>query len=54
MATAHVLEEVHANLRRMTELAAEKGASSWLTALPGEEHGSYLNKTVFWDAIHMR
>ena len=36
-ATVHVLEEVHVDLRRMTELAAEKGASSWLTALPIKE-----------------
>ena len=42
------------DLRRMTKLAAEKGASSCLTALPGEEHGFYLNKTAFCDAIHMR
>ena len=53
-ATAQVLEEVPADLRRMTELAAEKGASSWLATLPIEEHGFYLNKTAFWDAIHMR
>ena len=38
-ATVHVLEEVHVDLTRMTELAVEKEASSWLTALPGEEHG---------------
>ena len=38
----------------MIELAAEKGASSWLTLLPNEEHGFHLNKTAFWDAIHMR
>ena len=46
-ATAQVLEELPADLRRMTELAAEKGASSWLTTLPIEEHGFYLNKTAF-------
>ena len=25
-----------------------------LTTLPIKEHGFYLNKTAFWDAIHMR
>ena len=48
-----VLEEVPADLR-MIELAAEKGASSWSTTLPIEEHGFYLNKTAFWDTIYMR
>ena len=37
-----------------SEHTAEKGATSWLTTLPIKEHGFYLNKTAFWDAIHMR
>ena len=49
-----MLEEVPVHLRRMIELAAEKDASSWLTTLPIKDHGFYLNKTGFWDAIHMR
>ena len=49
-----MLEEVPVDVRRMIELAAEKGASSWLTTLPIEEHGFHLNKTPFWDAIYMR
>ena len=53
-ATAGVLEKVPVDVRRMIELAAEKGASSWLTTLPIEEHGFHLNKTAFWDAIYMR
>ena len=32
-------------------LAQEKGASSWLTVLPLEEHGFTL---AFWDAISLR
>ena len=42
------------DLRRMIELAAEKGPFNWLTILPIEEHGFYLNKTAFWNAIHMK
>ena len=53
-ATVGVLEEVPVDLRSMVELAAEKGASSWLTTLPIEEHGFYLNETAFWDAIYLR
>ena len=34
-----------------TDLAREKGASSWLTALPLEEYGFALHKTAFRDAI---
>jgi len=52
--TERVLGEVQAKQRRMIELAAEKGASSWFTTLPIEEHGFYLSKTAFWDAIHLR
>jgi len=34
--------------------AAEKGASSWLTCLPLEEHGFLLNKKEFCDALCLR
>ena len=53
-ATEKVLGEVQAEQRRTIELASEKGASSWLTTLPIEEHGFHLSKTAFWDAIHLR
>ena len=43
-----------ANLRRAIELTSEKGASTWLTALPLEEHGFFLNKGEFQDALHLR
>ena len=52
--TERVLGEVQAEQRQMIEVAAEKGASSWLTTLPIEEHGFYLSKTAFWDAIHLK
>ena len=38
----------------MLELASEKGASSWLTALPIEEFGYLLNKQQFTDALCLR
>ena len=38
----------------MVDLASEKGASSWLAALPIRDHGFYLHKSVFRDAICLR
>ena len=42
------------NLRRATELASEKGVSTWLTALPIAAHGFHLPKATFRDAICLR
>ena len=39
---------------RILELAAEKGASSWLTSLPLKQFGFLLNKQEFHDAICLR
>ena len=39
------------DLRRAVEVASEKGASSWLTALPLERHGFGLHKGAFRDAL---
>ena len=36
------------------ELASEKGASSWLTALPLAEFGFSLHKGAFRDAVALR
>ena len=36
------------------DLAQEKGAFSWLTALPLEEHGFILHKSAFRDAMALR
>ena len=41
-------------LRRAFELSAEKGASTWLTVLPIEEHGLSLHKGAFRDALCLR
>ena len=40
--------------RRLMEIASEKGASSWLTVLPIQEHGYHLHKGSFRDALCMR
>jgi len=42
------------NLKCCLDLASEKGASSWLTALPLECHGFVLHKGAFRDAIALR
>ena len=47
-------ETMPAKLKRAVEVASEKGASTWLTALPLEEHGFLLNKREFHDALHLR
>ena len=41
-------------LKRSVDLATEKGSSSWLSVLPLEEHGFYLHKGEFRDAICLR
>ena len=43
-----------ADLQRARELACLKGASSWLTVLPLDEHGFSLHKGDFRDAICLR
>ena len=43
-----------AALQRPVELACEKGASSWLTALPLSVHGFCLHKGAFRDAVCLR
>ena len=48
------LEELPDDTKRMVNLAAEKGASNWLAVLPVDEHGFYLHKTAFRDAIGLR
>ena len=40
--------------RRTVVQAKEKGASSWLSVIPLEEHGFILNKGEFRDAVSLR
>ena len=41
-------------MQRALDLASDKGASSWLTTLPLEQHGFSLNKREFRDALCLR
>ena len=41
-------------LQRQVDLAKEKGASSWLSVLPLDDHGFHLHKRAFRDAICLR
>ena len=53
-----LIEEVDSKLSpdvlRQVEQARDKGASSWLNAIPYEEHGFCLNKQEFRDSIRLR
>ena len=42
------------HLQRCMELAQEKGASTWLSALPIDSHGFALHKSAFRDALSLR
>ena len=42
------------SLKRSVDLAKEKGASSWLAALPLESQGFTLYKSAFWDVLALR
>ena len=42
------------HLQRAAELASEKGAYSWLTALPVAAHGFAFHKSAFRDALCLR
>ena len=39
------------NLQRILTLSSEKGASSWLSVLPIEDHGFALHKGAFCDTL---
>ena len=49
-----ILEIVDEPLKRALQLNREKGAGSWLTALPLKSYGYSLNKQEFKDAICLR
>ena len=42
------------SLQKAVEISKESGASTWLTALPLEEHGFALHKGAFRDALCLR
>lgn len=49
-----VRESLSSKTERRVELAAEKGASNWLTVIPIKETNFNLNKREFRDAIKLR
>ena len=51
---SNVYDQLTPELKRCVDLAKEKGSSSWLSVLPLEEHGFYLHKGEFRDAISLR
>ena len=51
---SHLKTSLPAPLQHSMSLAQEKGASSWLTALPVEEFGFALHKGAFRDALALR
>ena len=52
--TEDLRRELPMDLNRVIDLAAEKGASSWLSALPIRDHGFNLHRLAFRDAICLR
>ena len=52
--TKNTTENLPAKLIRATEMASEKGASSWVVALPIAEHNFALHKGSFRDALCLR
>ena len=50
----YVFNQLTPELKRCVELSKEKGSSSWLSVLPLEEHGFYLHKGEFRDALCLR
>ena len=53
-AVAELQPRLPEHLHRAMELGSEKGASSWLSILPIEEHGFSLHKVAFRDALCLR
>ena len=53
-AAKQIREAVSPALQRAMDLASERGASSWLTVLPLEEHRFALHKQAFRDALALR
>ena len=53
-AAADLYPQLPQDIQRAVDAAKEKGASSWLTTLPIDEHGFALHKGAFRDAICLR
>jgi hypothetical protein len=53
-AAAELKSKLPNHLQRAVTASTEKGASSWLSTLPIEEHGFALHKAAFRDALCLR
>ena len=51
---ASISEDLTPGQRLLTEIAMEKGISSWLTVAPSYENSTVLNKSDFRDALSIR
>ena len=51
---SEIKDRLPSNLQRALTVSAEKGASSWLSTLPIDEHGFALHKGAFRDALCLR
>ena len=49
-----IANKLPSNLQRAIEVSSEKGASTWLTTLPIDDHGFALHKGAFQDALCLR
>ena len=49
-----IANKLPSNLQRAIEVSSEKGASTWLTTLPIDDHGFALHKGAFRDASCLR
>jgi len=49
-----ILENAPPELKLALKAASEKGASSWVTAVPSYDHGTVLHKGEFTDAAYIR
>ena len=52
--SSDIRQHLSSSLRLALDLAVEKGASTWLTALPLDEYGFALHKSGFQDALALR
>ena len=53
-AAEQVMSKLTPMQQRSIKVASEKGASSWLVALPIQKHGFSLHKSTFRDALCLR
>ena len=49
-----VLEVAPIDLKLALKACSEKGASSWVTAVPSFDHGTVLHKGEFTDSVYIR